>query len=209
MRFGILGPLVVADARGRELALGGPKQRAVLAILLVYAPQPVSVDRMIEELWGEHAPATAAKTIQVYVSNLRKALGEGMLLRRGAGYALEIDRDAVDAGRFQALHSRGRDALRAGDPQAAAERFREALALWRGSTLCDFEYDQFAQGEIARLEEARLATLEDRVDAELAPFSAVRERYLSRVSHGGWILSRFRICCWVGVRGSSSMPRWV
>ena len=168
MRFGILGPLVVADARGRELALGGPKQRAVLAILLVYAPQPVSVDRMIEELWGEHAPATAAKTIQVYVSNLRKALGEGMLLRRGAGYALEIDRDAVDAGRFQALHSRGRDALRAGDPQAAADRFREALALWRGSTLCDFEYDQFAQGEIARLEEARLATLEDRVDAELA-----------------------------------------
>jgi DNA-binding SARP family transcriptional activator len=168
MRFGILGPFVVADDGGRELALGGPKQRAVLAILLVHAGQPVSVDRLIDELWGEDAPAAALKTIQVYVSNLRKVLDKGTLLTRGGGYVLEIGPDDIDAARFQTLHARGRDALRAGDPQSAAKRLREALAMWRGPALSDFVYERFAEGEIARLEDARLAALEDHVDAELA-----------------------------------------
>ena len=88
MRFGILGPFEVADDQGRELALGGRKQRAVLAILLLHAGEVVSSERLIDELWGERAPATAAKTIQVYVSKLRKALGEGVVLTRAGGYVL-------------------------------------------------------------------------------------------------------------------------
>ena len=89
MRFGILGPFEVADDEGRELALGGRKQRAVLAILLLHAGEVVSSDRLIDELWGERAPATAAKTLQVYVSKLRKALGDGVLVTRSGGYVLD------------------------------------------------------------------------------------------------------------------------
>jgi DNA-binding SARP family transcriptional activator len=90
MRFGILGPFTVVDDDGRELALGGPKQRSVLAILLLHAGEVVSTDRVIDELWGERAPASSAKSVQVYVSNLRKALGEGVLITRAGGYVLQI-----------------------------------------------------------------------------------------------------------------------
>jgi predicted ATPase/DNA-binding SARP family transcriptional activator len=168
MRFGILGPFVVADDQGRELALGGRKQRSVLAILLLHAGEVLSSDRLIDELWGEHAPATAAKTIQVYVSNLRKALGEGVLLTRGGGYVLETERAEIDAARFEALSAEGRLALQAGDPREAGRRLRDALGLWRGPPLADFAYEPFAQGEAARMEEARQTALEDRIDAELA-----------------------------------------
>ena len=97
MRFGILGPFEVADGEGRELALGGRKQRSVLAILLLHAGEVVSSDRLIEELWGERAPATAAKTVQVYVSRLRKALGEGVVVTRAGGYGLRVTGVEVDA----------------------------------------------------------------------------------------------------------------
>jgi predicted ATPase/DNA-binding SARP family transcriptional activator len=168
MRFGILGPFEVADDQGRELVVGGHRQRTVLAILLLHAGEVVSSDRLIEELWGEHAPATAAKTIQVYISKLRSALGDGVVHTRAGGYMLDSGRADVDARRFEALVADGRGALQASDPRHAAQSLRDALELWRGQPLADFAYEPFAQGEVARLEEARLAALEDRIDADLA-----------------------------------------
>ena len=167
MRFGILGPFEVADDEGRELALGGRKQRAVLAILLLHAGEVVSSDRLIDELWRERPPATAAKTVQVYVSKLRNALGDGVLITRAGGYLLDIKAIDIDVGRFQALVGEAHGASQRGDPRGAAESLRDALALWRGPALSDFAYEPFAQGEIARLDEARLVALENRIDAEL------------------------------------------
>ena len=135
MRFGILGPFVVADDEGRELALGGPKQRSVLAILLLHAGEVVPSDRLIEELWGERPPATAAKTVQVYVSNLRKALGDSVLLTRSGGYELRVTAVELDATQFEALAAEGQRLLRAGDFRRAAELLGEALGLWRGPAL--------------------------------------------------------------------------
>lgn len=152
----------------RPPVLGGPKQRAVLAALLLHRGEIVSTDRLIDELWGDRPPASAAKTVQVYVSNLRKALGDGVLVTRGRGYVLEAEHGQVDVDRFETLVTEGRDALRAGDAQLASDRLRQALALWRGPALADFAYEPFAQGEAARLEEERLAALEDRIDADLA-----------------------------------------
>jgi predicted ATPase/DNA-binding SARP family transcriptional activator len=168
MRFGILGPLLVADDRGRELALGGPKQRALLAVLLLHAREVVSSDRLINDLWGERPPASAAKNVQAYVSGLRKALGVEILLTRAGGYLLEAGPGEIDAERFRELAGDGHDALEAGDARDAAERLREALGLWRGPALADFEYEAFAQAELARLEEARLVAIEDRVEADLS-----------------------------------------
>ena len=167
VEFRILGPLDVLQD-GRPLALGGAKQRALLAILLLHRRERVSTDRLIDQLWGERAPATAAKTVQVYVSHLRKAIGADLLLTQGSGYLLEAEADRVDADRFSTLASEGREALQRGDPDDAATALREALALWHGSPLADFAYEPFAQTEIARLEEARVAALEDRIDADLA-----------------------------------------
>jgi predicted ATPase/DNA-binding SARP family transcriptional activator len=168
MRFGILGPLVAVNDEGRELALGGPRQRAVLAILLLHSGEALSSDRLIDELWGGRPPATAAKTLQVYVSNLRKVLGDGLLLTRPGGYVLETNRVEVDLARFRTLAADGRRAFHTGQPRLASERLREALELWRGRALADFAYESFSQGEAARLEEERQAALEDRIDAELA-----------------------------------------
>ena len=167
MRFGILGPFEVADDEGRKLALGGRKQRAVLAILALHAGRVVSSERLIDELWGERAPATAAKTLQTYVSKLRKALGDGVVLTRAGGYVLDADRADVDASQFRALADEGQGSLREGDFRRAAGLLREALGLWRGPALADFAYESFAQADGARLEESRLAALEDRIDAEL------------------------------------------
>ena len=168
MRFGILGPFEVADDQGHGLPLGGPKPRAVLAILLVRRNQVVASERLIDELWGESSPPSAAKTLQVYMSGLRKVLGHEVLLTRGSGYVLMTEPDAVDADRFDRLARDGRGALAAGDPRRAGTLLREALRLWRGPPLADFRYEGFAQGEIARLEEARVAALADRIEADIA-----------------------------------------
>lgn len=168
MRFGILGPLQAVDDHGRQLALGARKQRAVLAILLLQRGKPISGERLADELWGERAPATAAKTVQVYISRLRKALGRDLLQTRGQGYVLLLAPDQLDVDGFERLAAEGREALAAGDPITAATRFREALALWRGAPLADFPYEGFAESEIARLEELRICTLEELIDAKLA-----------------------------------------
>jgi DNA-binding SARP family transcriptional activator/streptogramin lyase len=166
LQFRILGPLEVAED-GEPLDVGGAKPRALLAILLLHRREAVSADRLIDELWGERPPATAPKTLQAYVSRLRKAIGTDLLLTRANGYVLEVEPEQVDLDGFEALAAEGRDALAAGNARLAADRLGEALALWRGQPLADFAYEQFAQDEIGRLEEARLDALEDRIDAEL------------------------------------------
>jgi YVTN family beta-propeller protein len=145
----------------RRATAGGP------AILLLHRGEVVSVDLIVDELWGERPPGTATKTVQVYVSRLRKELGKGVLVTRGGGYVLEVDPDEVDADRFERLAGEGRDALDRGDPRGAATTLREALDLWRGPPLSDLAYESFAQNETARLEELHLVALENRVEADL------------------------------------------
>ena len=167
MEFRILGPLEVVE-EGHSLVLAAGKQRALLAILLLHANEVVSRDRLIDELWGEQAPVSAAKSIQIYVSQLRKALDDGSararLLTRPNGYELFVEHHELDLNRFQDLVEEGRRA----PPREAAAKFRAALALWRGPPLADFSYQGFAQAEIVRLEELRLSVVEERVGADLA-----------------------------------------
>jgi DNA-binding SARP family transcriptional activator len=167
MEFGILGPLAVWD-KGGELSLGGPKPRALLAVLLLHANEVVSTERLIEELWGEDSPERAAEALRVNVSRLRKALPPDMLTTRSPGYVLRVEPDALDLRRFERLVEEGRSLLARGLAADASERLREALTLWRGPALADFAYESFAQSAIARLEEVRLAAVEVRIDAELA-----------------------------------------
>jgi DNA-binding SARP family transcriptional activator/tetratricopeptide (TPR) repeat protein len=170
VRFGILGPLEASNEDG-PVALGGAKQRAFLADLLLHAGRVVPRDRLIDDLWGEEAPATAVHSLEVYASSLRKAGrtagGAPLLAARSNGYVLEVEPEDVDAARFDRLATEGRASLTGGDPAGGAARLREALALWRGDPLVDVAYEGFAQAEIARLEEARLAATEDLIDADL------------------------------------------
>jgi YVTN family beta-propeller protein len=167
IEFRVLGSLEVVEG-DHTLTLGGPRQRALLAVLLVHRGEPVSSERLVDALWGERAPASAVKIVQGYVSNLRKVLGDGVLVTTGRSYLLHAEPGQTDLGHFEALVAEGRAALQEGDPAAAAARLGEGLALWRGPPLADFAYDSFAQAEIARLEESRLDVLEEQVDAELA-----------------------------------------
>jgi DNA-binding SARP family transcriptional activator len=163
MDFRLLGPLEVAE-QDRLVALGGPKQRSLLAILLLHANQVVSTDRLIDDLWTDAPPTTAAKSIQVYVSRLRKQIGEGRLVTRTPGYLLHVERSELDLARFEQFT---RQASKS-DPRSAAQTLRQALALWRGPALADIAYEPSVQTEVARLEELRLAALEERIDADLA-----------------------------------------
>jgi DNA-binding SARP family transcriptional activator len=167
MEFRILGPLEVVD-QGRRLPLGAAKQRALLAVLLLHANEVVSSDRLIDGLWGDQPPETAAKVVQVYVSQLRKALGEeGRVLTRAPGYLLRTAPEELDLQRFEDRFESGRRALAAGDARLAAGTLSDALALWRGPPLADFAFEPFAQVEIARLEERRLLAAIERIDADL------------------------------------------
>ncbi len=174
MDFRILGPLEVSH-EGLELPLAGSKQRAVLAILLLHANEVVSSDRLIDELWGEQPPPSAAKSLQVHVSRLRQALdrsgesdaGSVIVTRRG-GYLIQLGPDELDKARFERLLDEGTKALADASPERAAGLLRDALALWRGPPLADFAYEPFAQAEIARLAELRLSAVEQRIEAELA-----------------------------------------
>jgi ABC-type transport system substrate-binding protein/DNA-binding SARP family transcriptional activator/streptogramin lyase len=166
MDYRLLGTVEVSDA-GRAIPLGRGKVRALLALLLLHAGEPVSTDRLVEALWGERAPASAANSVHVYVSQLRKALGDARVVTRAGGYSLELDGDGLDCLRFEQLAAEGRTRRASGDAAGAAAILGEALALWRGPALADVAYEPFAAGESARLEEARLAALEERIDAEL------------------------------------------
>ncbi len=175
LEFRILGPVeVLAD--GRPLPLGGAKQRALLAILLLHANEVVSSDRLIDELWGDVPPETVAQGLRVYVSQLRKVLepdhlpgaGNEVLVTRAPGYVIQLGPDQLDLHRFERLLAEAREALAAGDPTRSSAKLRDALALWRGPPLADLANESSAQTEIARLEELRLTALEERVDADLA-----------------------------------------
>jgi DNA-binding SARP family transcriptional activator len=163
MDFRLLGPLEVSE-HDRTLALGGAKQRSLLALLLLRANELVSTDHLMDQLWSASPPITAGKSVQVYVSRLRKVLGDGRLTTHGRGYALHVEPSELDLARFERLCAEARQAA----PDAAARKLRDALALWRGPALADLAYEPFAQVEIARLEEMRLAAVELRIDADLA-----------------------------------------
>jgi YVTN family beta-propeller protein len=171
MEFGVLGPLEVR-AGSQAIPLGGAKQRALLAALLLHANEVVSRARLIDGLWGEEPPVTAAHTIETYVSRLRRVMHDAgsrdALITRSPGYMLRIDPAELDLNRFEDLSREGRLALADGHPDMAAERFRQALALFRGPPLDDVAFFPFAQAELGRLAEMRLAALEDRIDADLA-----------------------------------------
>jgi DNA-binding SARP family transcriptional activator len=153
MEFRLLGPVEVLDG-GTALPIGGGRQRALLVALLIRPNRVVSADRLIDELWAEHPPTSPDNALQALVSRLRRALGDGRLEHRAGGYVLHLEPDERDLDRFLELRADGK-------PHAA-------LALWRGPPLADVEFADFAQHEIARLEELRLATLEERIDADLA-----------------------------------------
>src|SRR4051812_42582509 len=154
MEFRILGPLEVV-AEGRTLRLGSGRQLALVAVLLLHANQVVSVDRLVDELWGESPPPTAAKIVRNSISVLRRELGD-RLVTQPPGYLLRVEDGELDSERLEL-------ALEAGD----LARLTEAFALWRGPPLSQLAYEPFAQNEIARLEELRLAAIERRIEAQL------------------------------------------
>jgi WD40 repeat protein/DNA-binding SARP family transcriptional activator len=165
MRFQVLGPLEAWEG-GRRLALGGPKQRLVLAHLLLRANQVVPADRLIDQVWGEDPPDAARSALQAYVSRLRRSLGPGRLQGRPPGYLLGAAPDEVDVLRFEDLVGQARRRA-AAEPRAAVRLLDDALALWRGPVLADLAAEPSMGPELARLEELRLAASEERIDALL------------------------------------------
>jgi DNA-binding SARP family transcriptional activator len=172
--FRVLGPLELR-ADGEPLPLGGAQPRAVLALLLVNANAPVSADRIVDALWGETPPRTARTALQTYIGRLRTLLepdrrrrqaGE-LLVTRPPGYELRVPAGALDRDRFEALAAEGREALAGGRAAEAAARIRSALELWRGPALAEFADEPWARAEAERLEELRVACLEERIEADL------------------------------------------
>src|SRR5215207_465474 len=167
MDYQILGPLEVRGERG-AVALGGPKPRAILAVLLLHPNEPVSAERLAMAVWGEEAAAGTPRNVQVNISRLRSALGDDVVTTTPAGYQLLVRSGELDAQRFEVLVEQGRRALAAGQAREAAAVLREAEGMWRGPPLADLEKVPFAAAEIARLEERQLAAIEARVAAEAA-----------------------------------------
>ena len=165
MEFRILGPLEVLEGE-LPVPLPGPRQRSLLALLLLHANEVVSSDRLVDELWSHEDPDSGSAALQASVSRLRKALGGGseLLATVPPGYVVRVGPDQLDLHRFEALVAGAADA----DPAAAADALRDALALWRGPPLAEFAYERFAETAIGRLDELRLLALEKRIDADLA-----------------------------------------
>ncbi len=164
LEFRLLGPLEVVGDDG-PLPLGGMRQRALLAALLLRAGQVVPTERLVDDLWGEEAPRTATTSLQNGVSALRKLLGPDVLETRSPGYVLRVNGGQIDSARFEQLLADARTA----QPAERAAALRQALALWRGPALAELAFNEFAQAEIRRLEELRLVAREERIgaDAEL------------------------------------------
>lgn len=174
MRFGILGPLQVVGDDGREIPVAGRMPRALLALLLLRANESVASDRLVEELWAGAPPASGPKGLQVHVSRLRQSLtagssapDHGRLITTAGGYLLNVGPDELDADRCEHLIAEGRSLAAAGEMERALAAFDAALELWRGPVLSDFQYEGFAQPEIAKFEELRAAALEERIAVEV------------------------------------------
>jgi DNA-binding SARP family transcriptional activator/ABC-type transport system substrate-binding protein len=166
MEYRVLGPLEVVDAEGHRVALGGARQQTVLASLLLRAGRTVSLERLVEDLW-EEPPATAGRTIQAYVSRLRRELPDGAIESVPGGYSLSLDGDGFDLHAFEQAADEGKTALAAGEYERAAQLFGKALARWRGPALAGLVSGALRR-EADRLEELRLQVLEDRFEADLA-----------------------------------------
>ena len=167
LQFQILGPVeVLAD--GRPVALGAPKQRALLAFLLLRRRDVVPRDRLVDAVWGDAPPATAVRALQVYVHGLRRALGADRIETRGAGYRVRIEGEELDLERFEGLIARGRQALESGAAADAVDDFDAALGLWRGPALADLPRDAPVAADAAAIDELRLEGLELRAAAVLA-----------------------------------------
>ena len=166
MQIGFLGPLRASEGE-RGVPLGGPKQRLVLAHLLIRANQVVPADRLIAEIWADNAPDAVRSSLHSYVSHLRKALGADRIESHGQGYAVRVEPDEVDGLQFEALAREGHRLLDA-DPQDAARVLGEALDLWQGPPFADLAAEPSLQPEVDRLEELRVWVLEDRIADELA-----------------------------------------
>jgi DNA-binding SARP family transcriptional activator len=163
MEFGILGPLEVRDG-GRLVPIRGARQRALLTILVLHANEVVASGRLVDLLWGDRPPKSAAKALQVHIVQLRRLLGRGVITTQAPGYAVRIAAGQLDLERFRGLVAEA-NAL---GPEAALPRLQEALSLWRGPPLAEFAQERFALGETLRLEELRLDALEKRIEAEIA-----------------------------------------
>jgi len=168
LEFRVLGPLEVVGEKG-PIRLGGPRQRATLAILLLNANQVVPVERFADDLYSGAAPVTAVTQVQRQISELRRALGSASVIEtRSPGYVIRLSPEQLDLKRFERRTEQASQSLARGDATSALDFLREALALWRGAPLADFRYESFAQTSIERLEEIRLAAVEHRIEAELA-----------------------------------------
>jgi DNA-binding SARP family transcriptional activator len=167
VEFRLLGPLEVRGAREAYEPPAG-KERALLAVLLLRANQPVSSDELVTELWGDSAPTKPGKNVQSYISRLRRRLGDDRIATTPAGYVIRVDPDELDVERFERLAAEGAAKLAAGETARAQDILTEALALWRGPAFADFRFDSFAQAEIRRLESVRDSVVADRIDAVLA-----------------------------------------
>ena len=170
MEFRLLGPLEVCRD-GERLVLGGPKQRAVLAILVLHANEVVPRGRLLADVWGERTPGSE-HSLDVHISRLRKTLSSGgaesaVLIRRDCGYLLRVEAGSLDLVRFEQQIEAGERALAEGRPAEGARLLKEGLGLWRGEPLAEFSDEGFARAEAGRLKERRLAALEARIDADL------------------------------------------
>lgn len=183
LEFSILGPLEVIDD-GRLLPLGGPKQRAALAILLLSANRIVSVERLADDLYAGAPPVTAVTQVQRQISELRKILGAEAIETRSPGYALRLEPEQLDLAQFERHTHEAAQALDRAEPEAAVTLLAEALGMWRGAPLADVAYEPFAQTAIGRLEELRLTALEQRCEAELA------------LGRHGTVLSELEVLVW-------------
>jgi DNA-binding SARP family transcriptional activator len=163
----VLGPLE-ARCDGRTVSLGGPRQRGTLALLATQPNTLIPAGRLIDELWLDEPPPSAANLLQGYVSGLRKALGRETIETVGAGYVLRLEPAALDLGRFERLARSGSIALEQGRPAEAAATLAEALGLWRGGALADLADEPFLQATAGRLDELRLLALERRIEADIA-----------------------------------------
>lgn len=204
MEFRILGPLEVRDGED-NVPLGPAKERALLAVLLLQGSAVVSRERLISELWGEAPPPTAAKALNVHVSQLRKRLAQGSdgsIVTRPPGYALVVDAERVDSARFERLFAEAHECFAAGDAASAGRLLRDALSLWRGPALDGIELESSARSEVGRLETLRLAAQMDRIDCDLALglheqvigelTGLVGEHPLKERLHGQLILALYR-----------------